>query len=103
MQQQLPPDKIKHVLAVTRSVNTMVVFENCEGDDTLALTTEDIEERPVTTWWTRSRFVTVLSVASCLLTSLAVYFTSQTGTLNNQVKQKQGQCQYVLIWWMKYL
>ncbi len=80
----------------------MVVFKNSEGDDTLTLTTDDIEERPVTTWWTRSRYVTVLSVAGCLLTSLAVvttlsvYFTSHTETLDEHGKQNvgkdQGEC-----------
>ena len=54
----------------------MVVFENSDGDDTLTLTTDDIEERSGTTWWTRSRYVTVLSVAGCfILTSLAVITT----------------------------
>ena len=72
MHQQLSPDKIKHVLAVTRSVNTMVHFENREGDDMVTLATGNIEERPVTTWWTRSRYV---AVAGCLVTSLAVVTT----------------------------
>ena len=67
----------------------MVVFKSSEGDDTLTLSTENIEERPVTTWWTRSRYVTVLSVAGCLLTSLAVvttvslYWTLNTGDAVN--------------------
>ena len=63
----------------------MVGFKNSEGDDTLTLTPED---GPVTTWWTRSRYVAVLSVAGCLLTSLAVvttvsvYLTLDTEKLN---------------------
>ena len=75
----------------------MVVFENREGDDTLALTTEDIEERPVTGWWTRSRYVTVLSVAGCLVTSLAVvttiavYSTSATVYSTSATEDHQGE------------
>ena len=77
----------------------MVVFDNSKRDDRLTLTTDDIEERQVTTWWTRSRYVTVLSVAGCLLTSLAVvttvslsvYSTLDTETIEEQVKQDQGE------------
>ena len=76
----------------------MVVFKNSEGDDTLTLTTDDIEERLVTTRRTRSRYVTVLSVAGCLLTSLAVvtstvsvYWTLNTETLDKD----KGECQLV--------
>ena len=85
----------------------MVVFDNCEGDDRLTLTTDDIEERPVTTWWTRSRYVTVLSVAGCLLTSLAVvttvslYWTLNNETIDKHAKQNvnkdQGECHYILV------
>ena len=72
----------------------MLVFENSEGDDKLTLTTDDIEERPVTTWWTRSRYVTVLSVAGCLLTSLAVVMLSYYNTINfRDYKQVLFQCQ----------
>ena len=68
----------------------MVHFKNSKGDDTLALTTKDIEESPVTTWWTRSRYVTVLSVAGCLVTSLAVVTTvSVYWTSDNE---DQGEC-----------
>ena len=69
----------------------MVVFEKSEGDDTLTLTIENIEERPATTWWIRSRYV--LSLVGWLLTSLAVitallvYWTLNTETGNNQVKE----------------
>ena len=75
----------------------MVVFENSEGDDTLALTTEDIEERPVSGWWTRSRCVTVLSFAGCLVTSLAVvttiavYSTSATVYSTSHTEDHQGE------------
>ena len=66
----------------------MVVFDNSEEDDTLTLTTADIEERPVTT---RSRYATVLSVAGCLVTSLAVVTTvSVYLTLN--ATTVQGEC-----------
>ena len=79
---------VSHILAVTRSVNTMVHFENREGDDMLTLTTDDIEERPGTKWWTRSRYATVLSVAGCLLTvvtTVSVYLTSL---------QDKGECRF---------
>ena len=66
-------------------VNTMVVYKNREGDD--------IEERSVTTWWTRSRYVTFLSVAVCLLTSLAVVTTLLVTLI--LTKQDQGNCQFV--------
>ena len=83
----------------------MVVFKNSETerDDTMTLTTDNIEERPVTTWWTRSRYVTVLSVAGCLLTSLAVvataevYLTLNTETIDGQIKQDQGECQFAIV------
>ena len=90
----------------------MVVFENSEDNDKLTFTTEDIEERPVTTGRTRSRYVTVLSVAGCLLTSLvvvttvSVYVTSHTGTLNDQVDQnaekEQSECRFVLASFLRY-
>ena len=81
----------------------MVGFKNSEGNDTLILTTEHIEERSATTWWSRSRYVTVLSVAGCLLTSLAVVTTvSVYWTLNNEtVKQNtdsQDQGEFVSLY-----
>ena len=72
----------------------MVVFNNSEGDDMLALTTDDIEERPGTTWWTRSRYVTVLSVAGCLLTSLAVVTTVSVYLTSPSDSQDQGECRF---------
>ena len=77
----------------------MVVFENSEDIDKLTLSTQDIEERPVTTGRTRSRYVTVLSVAGCLLTSLtivttvSVYWTLDTESLDKE----QGESQFVLV------
>ena len=70
----------------------MVVFESSQGYDALTLTTDDIEERPVlTTWWTRSRYVAVLSVAGCLLTSLAVVTTvSVYWTLNTEALKQNA-------------
>ena len=48
----------------------MVVFENNNEDDMLALTTEDIDEGPGSRWWTRTRYVTVLvSVVACFSTN----------------------------------
>ena len=98
----------------TCSVNTMVHFENSDGDDTLTIAPEEIGigERPVTAWWTISRYVTVLSVAGCLLTSLtvaitvSVYVTSHTGTLNDQVDQnaekEQSEYRFVLASFLRY-
>ena len=69
----------------------MVVFKNSAGYDMLSLTTDDIEERLVTTWWTRSRYVTVLSVAGCLLTSLAAVTTvSVYSTLNTETLKQNA-------------
>ena len=80
----------------------MVVFKNIEGDDTLTLITDEIEERLATNWGARSRYVTALSVAGCLLTSLAVvttvsvYWTLNTETLKESTdSQDQGECQFV--------
>ena len=87
---------VSHILTVTRSANTMVVFNNSEEDDTLTLTSEDIEERPRTRW-TRSRYVIVLSLAGCLLTSMAVvttmavYLTSDSDTPSD-AQDKEGEC-----------
>ena len=60
------------------------------------LETTDTEERPVTTMWcTRSRFVTILSVAGCLLTPLAIVTTvSVYLTLENE---DQGECLFAFV------
>ena len=77
----------------------MVVFENREVNDRLILTTDDIEERPVTIGRTRSRYVTVLSVAGCLLTSLTIVTTvSVYWTLDTEALDKElGESQFVLV------
>ena len=71
----------------------MVVFKNNDDNDRLILTTGDFEARPATTLWTRSRYVTVLSVSGCLLTSLLAVVTTVSvySTWNNSTDQSEWQ------------
>ena len=67
----------------------MVGFQNTDGDDTVTLTNEDIEDRP-RRGWMRSRSVITLAVSVCVVTLLAVVtitvYVSSTNITLNQTK-----------------